>query len=539
MNNKYKQGQDRIQPLLFPPSIDDYVDEDNAVRVIESYVDILNLKELGFEDTRKSNRTDGQKAYHPSLLLKIYIYGYLNKIRSSRALEKEIKRNIELIWLTSGLTPSYHTIADFRKNNSKALKQVFKEFVLLCKNIDLIGDGIKAVDGAFLRANASKNQLIMKRTLDRDLIKIKDDISKYLTTLEFADKEQQVSNIANKLPKDLRKLKYKKEELSSNLKLLEALGKTQYNSTDPDATLMRKPAHNLMAYNSQIVVDSTFKFIVATNISTQGNDLNQIHKMAQETKENLQIDKNDNLDIVGDTGYYSSKEFKKCEEDNINAIVPEANSTKAQQDKNKFTRDKFIYDEKQDCCICPNNKILHKALTPQLKGGKVNYIYRTPSPVCNSCNLRDKCISVKTKYKQIFRWEHEEIVDRHKAKMKTQEAIDIVKKRGSIVEHPFGTIKRTLGWDHFLVRGKDKVSGENALIMFTYNFKRLLNLIGITLFKKLIIAIQKDDYEQIRKDIEEYILYFKHYIAYILQNLLMIRVYQQKLAIRNAKVEIT
>ena len=248
MNNKYKQGKDRIQPLLFPPSIDDYINEDNSARVIESYVDILNLKELGFEDTRKSSSNNGQKSYHPSLLLKIYIYGYLNKIRSSRMLEREVKRNIELIWLTSGLTPSYHTIADFRKNNPKALKQVFKEFVILCKNINLIDGKLTAVDGAYLRANASKNQLIMKSTLTRDLKKISDEIHEYFKILDYSDQEKQPLNIASKLPKDLRKLKYQQKDLSDNLKLLELMGKTQYNRTDPDASLMKKPAHNLMAY---------------------------------------------------------------------------------------------------------------------------------------------------------------------------------------------------------------------------------------------------------------------------------------------------
>ncbi len=226
MSEKYKQGKDRIQPLLLPPSIDDYVDEDNAVRVIESYVDILDLKELGFDDTRKSDRNDGQKAYNPSLLLKIYIYGYINKIRSSRALEKEIKRNIELIWLTSGLAPSYHTIADFRKNNPKALKQVFKEFVILCKNINLIDGKLTAVDGAYLRANASKNQLIMKSTLTKDLKKIVDEIDEYFKTLDFSDQDKQPLNIASKLPKDLRKLKHQQKDLTDNLKLLEELDKT-------------------------------------------------------------------------------------------------------------------------------------------------------------------------------------------------------------------------------------------------------------------------------------------------------------------------
>lgn len=248
MSELYKQGLNRNQQLLFPPSIDDYVDEDNSVRAIDSYVELLDLTKLQFSNTRKSNRTDGQKAYRPQLLLKIYIYGYLNKIRSSRMLERECKRNIELIWLTQNLVPSYHTIADFRKNNPKALKQVFKEFVLLCKSIDLIGSGLKAVDGAFFRANASKNTFIMKTTLTKDLTKIEKEIEEYLTSLEYSDKEKQPSDIINKLPKDLRKLKHQQEELSKSLQLLEEMGKTQHNTTDQDATLMRKPAHNLMAY---------------------------------------------------------------------------------------------------------------------------------------------------------------------------------------------------------------------------------------------------------------------------------------------------
>jgi len=180
--------------------------------------------------------------------------------------------------------------------------------------------------------------------------------------------------------------------------------------------------------------------------------------------------------------------------------------------------------------ICPNNTKLLKTPTSQNKGGKINHIYRSPSANCNNCKLRDKCITTKTKYKQIYRWEFEEIVERHKTKMKTKIAKDIVKKRGSMVEHPFGTIKRTLGWDHFLVRGKEKVSGENALIMFTYNFKRMLNLIGITLFKKLIIAIKIGDMEQIRKDIEEYILLFRLYLTYFYKLFFNCSFYQKKSA---------
>ncbi len=508
MSELYKQGSNRNQQLLFPPSIDDYVDEDNSVRAIDAYVELLDLTKLQFSNTRKSDRADGQKAYSPKLMLKIYIYGYLNKIRSSRALEKECRRNLELIWLTQDLKPSYHTIADFRKNNPKALKQVFKEFVLLCKNINLIGDGLKAVDGAFLRANASKNQLIMKKSIDRDLLKVKQDIEQYLQSLEYADKEKQPSNLINKLPKDLRKLKYKQEELSKNLALLEKLDKTQYNKTDPDASLMRKPAHNLMAYNSQIVVDEKFKFIVAIDVSSIGSDFDQLYQMAKQTKENLNID---TLQIVADTGYDSAKEIKKCIDEDINPIV--AKAKKQQPKKDKYSRDEFIYDKESDSYICPNNQNLYKSDIVQIKLKKKNILYHASSKICKNCPLRDKCIPDKTAYKRIFRWEYEEIIETHSKQMQTDEAKVIIKKRGSIVEHPFGTIKRTLGWDHFLVRGRNKVSGENALIMFTYNFKRLLNLIGIELFQKLIIAIKDKSLQKIREEIAQYIAHFSLYIA--------------------------
>lgn len=525
MSELYKQGVNRNQQLLFPPSIDDYVDEENTVRAIDAYVELLDFKQLRFTNTRKSNRADGQKAYSPKLLLKIYIYGYLNKIRSSRGLEKECKRNLELIWLTQNLKPSYHTIADFRKENPKALKQVFKEFVLLCKNIDLIGDGLKAVDGAFLRANASKNQLITKNTLVKDIVKVEAEIEKYLQSLEYLDNQETTNTIAQ-VPKSLSILKQRQQKLSKELKLLEEIDKTQYNATDPDATLMIKPAHNLMAYNSQIVVDEKYKFIVATAVSSKGNDTRQLHKMAQETKNNLNI--NDELTIVGDTGYYSSKELKKCNDDNINAVVPEANKKKVQKDKGKFTRDEFTYDSQKDCYICPNDQQLNKRVAPQLKNAKVNFIYAGASTVCKICPLKEKCIPTQTSYKQIYRWEHEYIIEQHHQKMRTKQYRDIIKKRGSIVEHPFGTIKRNLGWNHFLLRGKEKVSGENALIMFSYNFKRLLNLIGIALFRRLMIAIKNGDIEQIKEEITQYITLFSMYTLYFFKNYFMFEFKSQK-----------
>jgi len=501
MSNIYKQGTNRKQQMFFPPSIDEYVSQDNQVRAIEDYVELLDAAKLGFTNASLGS-ADGQPAYHPKLLLKIYIYGYLNKIRSSRKLEQEIDRNIEMMWLCAGLKPRYKTIANFRKDNAAALKKVFREFVLLCKELELIEGELVAVDGAFLRANASKNQLITKKTVVKDLEKLDSKIEEYLKALSFADKEEKKDKALKPLPTNsLPKMKKRKEKLDKDLALLEEMGVTQYNRTDPDAKLMIKPAHNLMAYNAQIAVDKKYKFIVATDVSSKGRDLDQLHSMASKTKE---ITGNDNITIVGDTGYYSPKELKKCADDNIEVIVPSVNRSQAQKDKGKFIREAFVYDKSSDTYICPDQQDLVRSSTVY-KNGKILYSYRGSSAMCRECPLRENCIPSKTAHKKIFRWEYEEIVENHLEKMKTNEAKNILKQRGSIVEHPFGTIKQILGWSHFLVRGKEKVSGENALIMFTYNFKRMLNLIGIDLFRKLIIAIKEGDIESIREEIAAYI----------------------------------
>jgi len=501
MNNIYQQGENRKQQMFFPPSIDEYVNEDNQVRAIDDYVELLDTAKLGFTNA-SLNSADGRPAYHPRLLLKIYIYGYLNKIRSSRKLEQEIDRNIEMMWLCAGLKPRYRTIADFRKDNAKPLKRVFREFVLLCKELDLITGELVAVDGAFLRANASKNQLITKKTVTKDIESINSKIDEYLQALNFADKEEKKDKALKPLPtNNLPKMKKRKERLDKDLALLEERGVTQYNRTDPDAKLMIKPAHNLMAYNAQIAVDAKYKFIIATDVSTKGNDLNQLHNMASKAKD---ISNNENMVVVADTGYYSSKEFKKCADDNIEVIVPLANTSKAQKEKGFFIRDHFVYDKAKDLYLCPNQQHLTKR-SSVTKNEKLLYAYRARSATCKACPMKDKCIPDKTAHKTIFRWEHEEIVEAHKKKMQTDEAKAIVKQRGSMAEHPFGTVKQTLGWSHFLVRGKEKVSGENALIMFTYNFKRMLNLIGIALFRKLIIALKEGDIEAIREEIVAYI----------------------------------
>lgn len=498
----YKQGLNRKQQLMFPPSLDELVDESNMARAIEAYVNTLNISSLKLK-TKKSLIKDGQPAFHPKLLLKIYIYGYLNKIRSSRKLETEISRNIEMMWLTQGLTPSYKTIANFRKNNPKALQTIFREFSILIKDLKLITGDLVAVDGAYLRANASKNTLIMKKTVKKDLAKIDEEIKNYMTILDTLDKEDKNDSKLKISKEEIEKLTEKKERLDKDLELLETLGKEQYNKTDHDATVMSKPAHNLMAYNSQIAVDHKYKFIVATDISTNGHDLDQLHNMATKSKEIV-----DNPDMIAtaDKGYYSTREIKKCIEDGIETIIPPRCTAANKKIKcARFSKNQFTYDKEKDCYICPNNKELHKIEKQYERNGRMLNVYRISSTYCKVCPLKLNCLSDATPNKQMYRWEHEDIIDDYVEKMETPEAKKIVKLRGSIVEHPFGTIKRTLGWDHFLVRTKKKVLGENALIMFTYNFRRLLNLIGIALFKKLCLAIKNNDLTQIRQEIAAYI----------------------------------
>jgi len=515
MSNIYKQGENRKQQMFFPPSIDDYVSKDNPVRAIEDYVELLDMVELGFTKSAL-NSADGQPAYHPKLLLKIYIYGYLNKIRSSRKLEREIKRNIEMMWLCAGLTPSNKTISDFRKENAKALKKVFREFVLLCKELELITGELVAVDGAFFRANASKNQLISKKTVVKDLERIDEKIENYLKTLEFEDSQAKKDRSLKPPIEKLSKMKKRKSKLDKDLALLEEMGVTQYNRTDPDAKLMRKYGYSQLSYNSQIAVDNSYKFIVATEITPQGNDMQELHKMALETKE--VVGEEVKTTIVADTGYYSANEIKKCQEDNIEVIVPIPNTQKVQKDKGFFSKDDFIYDKGHNHYICPNKKILTQTQSTTVRNHNIiNYFYRAGSKTCNACSLRDKCIPKKTAYKRVARTQLADMVESHREKMKTYKAKKIIKKRGSIVEHPFGTIKQNLGWSHFLVRGYEKVEGENALIMFTYNFRRLLNLIGITLFRKLLIALKDGNINDIKTEIVAYIAYFRVYFFYFLQ----------------------
>ena len=496
----YKEGLNRNQQLLFPPSLDEYVDKDNPVRAIESYVDTIDLADLGVFTS--SGSSDGQPAYHPALLLKIYLYGYFNSIRSSRKLEREIKRNVEMMWLCAGLTPGYKTIANFRKDNPKVLKQLFRDFVILCRSVDLIDGAVVAIDGAFLRANASKNQLISEKVTTKDLNLVDDKIKEYLSSLEYSDTCENEKTKPIVREQRLDRLNKRKAKLDADLGILQEHQANQYCKSDPDATLMTKPAHHVVAYNSQIAVDSKYKFIVATDISSKGVDYHQLYPMATQAKE---ATGNDQMKVGADAGYYNPKEIKRCIDEGLDVYVPIQDKQKKQKDTGRFARDAFTYDADNDCYICPNHKVIKRRKTIYENKGIVRFMYYGTGSVCKVCSLRSQCLTDTANAKRIWRWEHEDIVTEHRTKMEAPEGKKIIKQRGALVEHPFGTIKQKLGWSHYLVRGKVKVAGENALIMLTYNFRRLLNLIGITLFQKLIRTYKSGNLESIKQEIAEYL----------------------------------
>ena len=281
-----------------------------------------------------------------------------------------------------------------------------------------------------------------------------------------------------------------------------------------------------MAYNSQICVDDKYKFIVATDVTSSGSDKQELHKMALQTREVID---NPDLIITADKGYSSAIEItgcpwgKKCIDDGINTVVPLVRTGQELKNKGKFTKDMFIYNKDKDSYVCPNNKLISRTSSLNQSYERTMYLYRSSQTDCNACPIRGKCLGEKTKNKQTQRWEHQELLDNYNAKMQKDESKAIIKKRSSIVEHPFGTIKRSLGWDHFLVRSKKKVAGENALIMFTYNFKRLLNLIGIALFRKLMIAIKDGDMESIREEIALYIANCRLCMAKIMSIIFMVQ----------------
>jgi transposase len=486
-NHPFKAGESREQATLLPPRIEDYVGPDNPVRAIESFVCALDLARLGFRHADRSAEEAGQPPYDPADLLKLYLYGYINQIRSSRRLEREASRNLELIWLLKNLRPGYRTIANFRKENWEALKAANRNFVLLARRLGLVGGSIVAIDGAFFHGDASKASIFTRKRLAEQIAKLDQEIEAYGKSL--ADNDAAEGKNKNKDKGDGRgdgdvgarmaKLMARRARARSDLQRLEASGETQLSLTDPDARLLVKNGQGIAGYNVQSVVDEKHKLIVASEVVNDSSDVGQLHAMAKAAKDVLGAEA---LQVLADEGYYSSLELKACEDDGIAPYVPIPEGNGRLEKQGRFSRKDFSYDGAADAYRCPAGKWL-RPMKGRRQGrwqnasGRIEIRYACRKATCGTCRLKPRCLSRTATYRTIARWEHEDVLERHRARM--QGADNLMRRRSGIVEHPFGTIKCRAGYRHFLVRGFNKVRGEWSLMALCYNFTRLLNILGL------------------------------------------------------------
>ena len=485
-NRTFKTGISRDQPSFLPPRVEDYVASDNPVRVIEAFVAALDLGKLGFRNVGSSGGA-GQPPYDPADLLKLYLYGYLNRIRSSRSLEREAARNLELIWLMKQLVPGYRTIAKFRQENWKALKAVNREFALMLRELGLMGGKVVAIDGAFFDGNASKASIKTKRKLAKRLMEIEQEIEAYGAALEANDSAEAERPPAGPdggtgegggdVAQKVAALMAKRASLQADLALLEESGQTQLSRTDADARLLAKNGQLVAGYNVQIAVDDKHKLIAASEVVNDGNDTGQLYAMAKAAKEELGVE---TLTALADTGYYNGATLKECEENGIVAYVPQAKRTARLKAQDRISHEEFVYDTEANVYRCPAGRLLSPTDGHKTNGNRIEIRYVSRKSDCDVCALRSRCLSAKTPTRTVYRWEHEAALDRHRARMQGADAQ--MRRRAELAEHPFGTLKCRAGYRHFLVRGFNKVRGEWSLMALCYNFSRVLSILGIDSF---------------------------------------------------------
>lgn len=455
----YIVGVDRNQTRMIATSLDNLIDNENSVRVIDAYVNSLNLSELGFIEYSGSNR--GQAPYKRSDLLKLHIYGYLNKIRSSRALEIEAKRNIELMWLINAITPDHGTIAGFVQKNKKAFHETLRNLTLILKGWGLIDGQLIAIDGTKIRAQNSKHNCITQSGLDKKIEYADAQINAYVMAMKKED------TTTDEFKEKLQMYQKLKEQYMMQKEELKNEGLEQKSLTDTDSRRMKNNGSLDICYNVQSVVDSKNHFVIDISTTNDINDQNQLYVMAKDASELLDIDM---PIIIADTGYYNGTEIKNCVDDGMSVYIKKAKANNKTKN-NEFRKEKFIYNEGQDVYVCPAGHPLLFFENTSKKGIKYK---RYKCTDCNSCKYKEKC-TTSSSGRTIQRWEHEDILEL--VCLATWEHNDIYKQRRCIVEHPFGTVKRTLGYSYFLRRQKENVDAEAASMFIAYNIKRLLSML--------------------------------------------------------------
>ena len=463
------QGVSREAVILFPPTLDDYVALDNPVRFIDAFVDQLDLQALGFP--RVVAAIEGRPAYPPADLLKLYVYGYLNRVRSSRRLERETQRNVEVMWLLKKLTPDHKTIADFRKDNAAALRQVCREFTGLCKALELFGGELVAIDGSKFLAVNSRQRNFSREKLKRALKDIDEKIQRYLAELDQQDAQEpdEIPVTAEDLKVKIAHLHTRQEHYQNLQHRLEASGETQLSLTDPDSRCMPAGQGTLVGYNVQTAVDSKHKLIVAHEVTNAVTDQDQLAPIAQEAKQTLGVE---TLDATADKGYYDGQAVKDCLAQGITPYLPKPH-TSVNQQRGLYTKDDFVYDPTRDTYRCPPGAELDFRFATVENGRAMRY-YATAA--CRTCAARALCTTNKGG-RRITRWADEHLLDEMAARVKDHP--EIVRLRKELSEHPFGTIKRAMGQGYFLMKGLVKVGTEMSLTVLAYNLKRALSILGV------------------------------------------------------------
>jgi len=472
----FKSGADRGQIALLPERLDDYVGAENEVRVIDAFVDGLDLAAL--EVARAVPSRLGASSYDPRDLLKLYVYGYLNRVRSSRRLERECHRNVEVMWLMGRLAPDHKTIANFRKVNARALKKVFREFTLLCGELDLFGRELTFIDGTKIHAVNGKDRNFTVERLKKLLPLIEERIGEYLAELDQQDRGEADGDSGKSLKEKLEGLKARKAKYEQYQEELKEGNERQLSLTDPESRRMKTREGFGVCYNAQVAVDPKHHLIAAQDVTNEVTDREQLAEMALAAKEALGVKE---LEVVADCGYHNATKVKQCGEAKITAYVPAVESSK-NANQGLYTKLDFRYDPERDAYLCPNGEWLEFFTQSRDKGQEVQY-YRN-AQACRECPLRAQCTRSREEGRRIARrvdeaWA-EDMEERVKARPELQQ------QRKCVVEHPFGTMKRAMDFGYFLLKGLEKVRGEFSLMALSYNLRRVIGVLGVrTLLERL------------------------------------------------------
>jgi transposase len=467
---RFVSGADRSQTTLFPECLDDWIGEDNPVRVIDAFVDVLDLGELGFEGVVPE--ATGRPSYHPAVLLKLYIYGYLNRVQSSRRLEREADRNVELMWLMGRLVPDHKTIADFRKDNSRAIRQVCVRFVGLCREMGLLSGDSVAIDASKFKAVNTRDRNFTRAKMERRRAQIEESVARYLQQLDTADRQEPSEVLAAKtsrLREKIAKLGDEMRRLAGIEAQMLAAPDQQVSLTDPDARSMATSGRGsgVVGYNVQVAVETEHHLIVAHEVTNVGSDRAQLAAMAKEAKAALGAE---TLNAVADRGYYNGEEILACEQAGITVILPKPMTSGAKAD-GRFGKQDFVYRPEEDVYRCPAGETLTYRYTNVENGLTLRRYWTT---ACPTCPIKSRCTPAKER--RITRWEHEDVLEAVQRRL--DENPSAMRTRRETVEHPFGTIKARMGATHFLMKRLPRVAGEMALHVLAYNLTRVLNIMG-------------------------------------------------------------